>query len=945
MKTIILSTFLAITSLIAFSQEKGFVRGNIVDGDFGGPMISATITVAELPGVGTTTDFDGNFSLALDPGTYTIEVSFVSYTKKVFPNTAVKAGGVTIIDAVMTSSIEQLQAVEIVAEARRNTESVMLMDMKNSTNVQDGLSAQSFRKVGDSDLSGAMKRITGVTVQNGKYVYVRGLGDRYTKTTLNGMAIPGLDPDVNAVQIDIFPTSVLENVAVFKTFSPDLDGDFTGGLINVVTKKFPEEKTTQVSAGLSYVAGQTFNSDYLTYNAGSFDWMGFDDGTRALPFPTSTKIPNEVLIDPKLAEYTQAFNPTMAAVTKTAMPNGSFSFNHGNQKNRDNESTIGYNIVLNYSNQTSFYKGFQSNDYLKDNDKTENELFLNIERIGDLGKNSVVWSSLFSGSYKKKNSSYSAMLLTSQSGESSATVRYNNDYNQNQATLYEHVLTYTQRSLNTFILNGTHKTGLLEITWGNALSRSSVDDPDFRETRINITDGDTSLATGTGAGVDRFWRNLIEYTESFKGDVKIKLGDKLEIKTGLIGTFKIRDFDVQSYKLRRTNLNDVSIDPDWYLQDENIWSANVDEANYRNGTYVLGNYQKANTFTAKQYVAGSYILLQQTIKKKLKLVYGVRAEKTGMFYTGENNSGTRVYRNENTFDKFNVLPSLNAVFSANDKTNFRIGANRTVARPSFKEKSIAQIYDPVTKRTFNGNIDLDQTTINNFDLRYEYFISPKELLAVAAFYKQFDGHIELVSFATAPNNFKPRNSGFAQVYGIEVEIRKSLEKITKLTFLNRFFITANTSFVQSKVDLTTVKVDNTGGNEFDLRENNARDGETINKYRPMSGQSPYSVNAAIVYEIPESGTNISLAYNVQGEQLSIIASGRVPDIYTIPFNSLNFNAYRNFGKNKKARVTLSVMNILNDDVTLVYRSYKAADTIYTSYKPGISAGLKYTYTF
>jgi outer membrane receptor protein involved in Fe transport len=341
--------------------------------------------------------------------------------------------------------------------------------------------------------------------------------------------------------------------------------------------------------------------------------------------------------------------------------------------------------------------------------------------------------------------------------------------------------------------------------------------------------------------------------------------------------------------------------------------------------------------------------------EKLRLVYGVRVEKVDMFYTGENNTGSVKYNDQNTLDELNILPSLNTVYSINDKMNIRLAASRTVARPTFKEKSIAQIYDPITKRTFVGNIDLEQTNINNFDLRYEFYIRPTELFSVAGFAKQFDGHIEMVSFETAVDNIKPRNSGDALVYGVEFELRKAFVKSDTVmdfktnpfmkTLASRFFLTTNFSLVQSQVDLNSVLVNNAGKTEYELRQSYAREGETINETRAMAGQSPYAVNVVLSYKLSKKNGNVSLAYNVQGEQLTIIASGRVPDIYTIPFHSLNFNAYEFFGKKKQHKVTLSVNNIMDEDRTLVYRSHGSEDKIFTSYKPGLSVGLKYGFTF
>lgn len=939
--------FLAASLMFGFqaSAQKGFIRGNIGDGQFGGPLIGANVTIPALSGVGATTDFDGNYSLSVEPGVYEVKLSYISFADQIFKDVEVKPGEVTTIDATLEMATQEVAMVEVVATVRKNSEAGVLMDIKNASVVSDGLSAQSFKKVGDSDLSGAIRRVTGVTVQDGKYVYVRGLGDRYTKSVLNGMTLPGLDPDVNAVQIDIFPTAVLENVSVSKTFSPNLDGDFTGGLVNVVTKKFPEKETTQIGLSLTYIPGQHFNDDYILYNTGKTDFLGFDDGSRKLPVDGEANVPDEVQVDPELEAITRSFNSELAAKKRFAFMNSSFSFNHGNQVQKEDGPTFGYNFVLRYANERSFYEGFQSNDYLRSQDDAGFDLDKQRSRVGNIGKENIQWNALLTGSMKKKNSSYTATLLYNQSSESTAAQRINQDFEQNQATLKEDILTYTQRSMGNFQLSGSHRKDIVEIDWGNSLSFSRVYDPDFRETRISITDGDTALTTGNGAGIDRFWRNLNEINEAFKLDVNLKLHENIQLKIGEATTYKTRDFAVYSYKHRPNNLSEISIDPDWFLDEENIWSADPSDPNYRDGTYTIGNFQPANQYEASQIITAGYVMAEQQIKKKLNLIYGLRIEHTAMYYDGVNQNNTVRYLNQKTLDAVSFLPALNIVYKATDKMNLRAAYSRTVARPSFKEKSEAEIYDPISKRTISGNLDLEITNIDNADLRYEWFIGGKDMLSLSGFYKRFDGHIELVSFELAPDNLKPRNSGIAHVFGGEFEIRKGLRQHTTSSFLQGLFFTANVSVVHSMVDMTSVLVDNQGETEFELRQENARSGEIVEKFRRMSGQSPYAVNAGISYEFGDDRGNISLAYNVQGDQLSIIGSGRVPDVYTLSFHSLNFNAYVNVGAERNSRITFRVQNLLNEDRTLVYRSYKAEDQVFTSFKPGVSIRLAYQYTF
>ncbi len=934
---------LILSGSFAIAQNQGFLRGNVSDGEVGGPMIGATVVLTNDPGVGVVTDFDGNYSLPLPPGTYSVRISFISFQTMTFPDVVIKDGEVTKIDAVLKSAIDELQVVEITETVRRNSETGVLLEMKNASNVVDGLSSQSIRKVGDSDLSGAIRRVTGVTVQAGKYVYVRGLGDRYSKTTLNGMSIPGLDPDVNAVQIDIFPTAVLENVAVYKTFTPNLYGDFTGGLVDIITKDFPEEKETQISLGLGFVPGQTFNDEFVLYDRGKLDWLGFDDGTRELPINAAVRIPDETTLSQSVEQITRAFSPNLAVTKRTAFLNTSLSARHGNQINKENGKTFGYNFVVNYNNNNNYYDSFQSNVFLKDNNRDNNNLLPQEFRAGVLATNAVQWSALASGAYKTQKSALGAMILRSQVGETNASKRISRDVEQTGATLVEDILTYTQRELTTLIVDYKTRVNKLQIDLANALSLSRVYDPDFRTTSISITTGAPTLITGDGAGINRFWRDLNEVNENFAADFTYNLKPLTKIRFGGNALMKWRQFETFAYSHDRRNRQNVDGNPDWFLQPENVWTA--DE---RSGTFTIGNFEPANSFDARQNVFAAYAMAEHKLYfDRLKAIYGLRMEAASMFYTGQDNIGAIIFDDQQTLDEVNFLPSANLVYALTEKINLRGSFSQTIARPSFKEKSIAQIFDPITKRTFVGNLDLNQTEINNYDFRFEWYVTPRELISVAAFYKQFDGHIELVAFEAAPDNFKPRNSGDATVLGVEFEIRKQLGFVVdgRSPLLNRLFLGGNVTIVQSQVDLKSVNTGNAGQTEFDLRTNNLRAGETLNQFRDMAGQSPYSINANLAYEILEKQLSVAVAYNVQGEQLTFIASGRNPDVYTVPFHSIDFNTFVSFGEGYRSRVSLSVQNILDEDRTLIYRSFGTDDEVFQSFKPGTTISAKYAYTF
>ena len=934
MKRLLLLSASVIFSISLYAQN-GFLRGKITDGETGEGLYGATV-MKQGTGTGVVADFDGNYSLSLEPGQHTIVLTFISYQTQTIENVDVKAGQVTTLDLVMASAVSELEEVVVTGEALRDSEAGIMTFQRKSANVVDGVSNQSFKKTGDRDLATAMGRVTGVSVQSGKFVYVRGLGDRYTRTTLNSMTIPGLDPDRNDVQIDIFPTSVLENVIVYKTFSPNLPGDFTGGIVDVETKNFPETKTTSVTLGLRYNPEMNLNGNNLSYQGGSTDWLGFDDGTRALPFPTSTSVPDVSSGDPLIESMTRSLNPQLAPERKRSFLNTSFSFNHGNQVNKD-KFTIGYTAIFNYQSRFEYFDDVEFGDYTKSDNTGENEFFAEEIRRGELSRTNVLWSGLLSGAIKFDNHSFSATIFRTQNGVSEASERISQDFDQTQATLYENILTYSQRSVTNGLLAGTHQFGKLRMDWKNSFTVARTYDPDFRETAIDISNPEMpTINPGAGAGIRRFWRDLNEMNENLKLDFSLPYGSGHKLQFGVAGLYKDRQFDVFNYRINSTNRSGVPVDADYFLQDENIWTA--DE---RQGTYLIGNAEPTNNYEATSSVFAGYLMTEMTLGK-LKAIYGARIEKAAMHYTGINARGRR-FDNEQTLDELNVLPSVNLVYALSESMNLRGSFGQTLARPSFKEKSAAQIYDPISKRFFNGNLDLRQTVINNYDLRWENFSRKGDMISLSGFYKQFDGHIEMVTYDVATDNVKPRNAGESTVYGLEVELRKNLDFISPA--YSSFSVGTNITLARSKVDLRSVTINESGLTEFDSRQNNARQDEVIEDSRQMGGQSPYLVNAYLNYAGAEGFLNANLSYNVQGESLFIIGVGAVPDVYTQPFHSLNLNVYRDFGLNKNHRFTAGVSNILKAERIDLYRGHGDAEAVYSIFRPGRTFSLTYGYTF
>ena len=361
-----LKTWLTFASLflsLCLYAQTGKVEGVVTDGEFNEPLAFANVLVKGTT-TGTTTDFDGNYTIDLDPGTYTLVFSFVGYATVEISEVVVVANQVETVS--VTLNTNSLETVVITTSVKRNTENAVLEFQKNSANLLDGLSAQTIKKSGAGNLASAVKSVPGVSVQGGKYIYVRGLGDRYTKSILNGVDIPGLDPDRNTIQLDLFPTNILDNVIVVKSAAAEYPADFTGGVVDIVTRDFPSKSENSISFGAGYNPDMHFNNDYLTYTGGDADFFGFDDGTRDLPINRYQPIPGTFEDRNLLTTLTSRFDSELQAKQENSGMNFDFGFTSGNQYDLwDNK--IGYLASFSYKNSTTFFDNRIDGGFIRNN--------------------------------------------------------------------------------------------------------------------------------------------------------------------------------------------------------------------------------------------------------------------------------------------------------------------------------------------------------------------------------------------------------------------------------------------------------------------------------------------------------------------------------------------------------------------------------------------------
>lgn len=930
-------------SLCIFAQT-GKVEGVVTDGEFNEPLAFANVLIKGTT-TGTTTDFDGNYTIDLDPGTYTLVFSFVGYATVEISEVVVVANQVETVS--VTLNTNSLETVVITTSVKRNTENAVLKFQKNSANLLDGLSAQTIKKSGAGNLASAVKSVPGVSVQGGKYIYVRGLGDRYTKSILNGVDIPGLDPDRNTIQLDLFPTNILDNVIVVKSAAAEYPADFTGGVVDIVTRDFPSKSENSISFGAGYNPDMHFNNDYLTYTGGDADFFGFDDGTRDLPINRYQPIPGTFENRNLLTTLTSRFDSELQAKQENSGMNFDFGFTSGNQYDLwDNK--IGYLASFSYKNSTTFFDNRIDGGFIRNNNNaSDNALRAVLTSSGSEGINNIIVNGLAGISYKTDKSKYRFNILHIQNGESTAGF-FNQSISQDgngggQEPLVKNALTYTERSVTNLLLAGNHRFSDDEkawrFDWKFSPTFSKVYDKDHRITPFQIADdGVFSVSPSASTFPIRLWRWLMEENWVTKLDFS-KTYDLFQrpakLKFGTSFVYKFRDFSIDDYTFQITG-DDSYIangDADNLLASSNLWTPESES-----GTHLVfgDQFNPNDAYEGENFIYAMYISNEFNISEKLKSVVGLRTELFQSKYTGQD--GDLIFQDEEVLNEFDFFPSANLIYALTDEANLRGSYSRTTARPSFKENSNSQIFDPITNRLFVGALGtkpLVPTYINNFDVRYERFGESGQMIAGSAFYKDFKDPIELTFFLSAPTQVTPANLGNAKVYGLEFEFRQKFGFLTE--GLDKLKLNANVSLIKSELTMADP--------EYNSRLLAARDGETVDRQRELQGQSPFLINTGFDYSDQDKGWQAGLFYNVQGKTLEVVGTGIVPDVYAKPFHSLNFTFNKTFGENNQSSVDLKVANILGAERESVYQSFQAKEQIYSLRQPGTEISVGYSYKF
>jgi len=921
--TILLLLFV---SVLAYSQ-KAAIKGTIIDKKTGETLPAVNVVLAGTT-QGTISDFDGNYYLNnITPGVYTIKFVFISYESKEIENVELKAGETKVFDVKLGEAVLELDAVIVTAKKIERTETALVAMQRKSAVIINGISSQEMLKTGASSAAGALKKVTGVSVQNGKYVYVRGLSDRYSKTILNGADIPGLDPERNTVQMDMFPTAVLDNMLVYKSFAPNLPADFTGGLIDIKTKDFPEKLSLTFSVQLGYNPQANFINNFLTYSGGSYDFLGIDDGTRNLPDEAKGNIPSRYENNAKLNKITKSFNKIWFPKEKMSGLNQKYSLSIGNQKQVFGK-TLGFFAGGSYSYD---YKYFNNGFYGRYKLTDKNAEGLNSEYESQswmFGQNNAVWALIGGLGLKlNDNNSIGLTVINNHSGQKNSNFSHFIDYRDNSDLRQRRTLEFTARNLFVSQLKGNHKLphfNNLKIDWIGSAALASQNEPDIRYliNDINTENGDTVYYVNKSmySYPRRFYRNMKEQDYFGKIDFELPVtlfDNNAKIKAGFADTYKNRDYTQTQMSFAENKITRYSDMADYFADD------NIDAVT---GIYVQASQKddQKNSYTGTQNVFAAYAMADVLPVSKLRAIFGLRVENVNM----KTQNLLTVNSQSGTLDELNILPSINITFSPDDFMNFRVGYNRTLARPSFREKSTMAIENQVGDIII-GNDSLKQTEIDNIDFRWEKYFNPGEVMSFGCFYKKFHNPIER-SFNTEAINpeITWRNVDNAEMYGVEAEISKQLDFVS---FFKNIKISANVTYVYSQVSIDSKELESKRYFDPDYPST-----------RSMFEQSPWIVNAILSYKNDSIGLSANISYTYNAGKLVIVNPTGIPDIYSTPTNNLNFNITKQLGD--KFALRFQIKNILDTKKTYYYE-YNSKVYNYLDFGLGREYSIKLSYRF
>lgn len=883
---------------------KGKIVGTITEEKTGEPLVGALVVVkggvgiTETTKIGATTDFDGNYTIAgLAPGKYTISISMLSFQEKLVEVDVVASEPLNLSVALGDAPTEITGVVEIKTTYRQESVNSLLIEQKTATAISDGVSAETIKRSPDNTTSDVMKRVSGTSIQDGRFAIIRGLNDRYNIAFINGVPLPSSEADRRAFAFDLFPSNMVDKLVITKAATPDMPADFAGGSINIITKDIPEKNFISFSSSFGFNSITTFKDRAYT-QGGKLDWLGVDDGTRAIPDGVGTTAQFKAAsapTDSSRLNWSKLFSNNWRVMRSSALPNGSLQLSGGFTKtNESNGNQFGFIGALSYSN------GFRFNLVERNQFETNEGLGINLQSrayTDSLHRREILVGGMLNFGYKiGQNNKFTFKNSYTINGEEQTTLRRGLD---GKGSVIDDTLSTFEQQRFAFMFqeNRFYNTQLgaehflpsikLKVNWIAGYSNIQRIIPDFRRgwiERENFPNTPDSLRpwtavmginTVTLGASDRFFSTLSENAYNGRYDFSLPVINKekseLTLKAGGFHNFRERAFAARLFGYVRNAGNppisyyqgalDTIFDPDRFIHRR---------------FFINDGTNPTDAYTASSTLHAGYLMVDQRTGK-LRAVYGLRVESFNQRLTSLDTDNDTLNINTNVID---LLPSINLTFELTKKMNLRGSVSRTVSRPEFRELAPFLFYDFNLDVNVTGKTTLERAVINNYDLRWEYYPSGGELVSVSAFFKQFNNPIEIVNeiIGGGTRNFGYANTSGATNWGLEFEFRKSLafleKNIESPTILSNIVFFGNFAYIVSRVDLT-------GLNQSE-------------EFRPLQGQSPYVINGGVNITDPKTNLGFSFMINRVGRRIAYVGDAQTPDIWENPRTVLDFQISKKF---------------------------------------------------
>ena len=815
----------------------GRVVGRIVDAASGEGLAGVGVQILGTA-TGGQSGLDGRFSInGVPAGVISLQARRIGFTPKTVTDVTVPAGGVVEQDISLGAAAITLTATVVTASAERGTVNEALDAQRTSVNVVNAVTREQIARSPDSDAAQAVQRVSGVSVQDGKYVFVRGLGERYTTTSLNGARIPSPEPERKVVPLDLFPSALIQSVTTSKSFTPDQPADFSGAQVNIQTREFPARRQTQFSTSFGYNDAATGRDVVAPVTLGR-DWLGFAGSERRIPEAvvsagTFEPEPSQAQVNAMVGSFRNAWTPRL----QNGSPNRSLGISTGGNTSLLGIRT-GYIGSLSYSYNQEVRED-EVRAYAEPTDGTTE-----IDRFeGSTGRASVLWGGLLNASLMfGSNTRISFNNTYNHSADSEARREAGFDNNLGTRLIIDR-LRFVERTVrsNQIVANRQFGArGRLNLAFtSSAVSRDEPDRSEF--VRADPGNGQTPFWLEHPQSAVRTYGSLTESNYNSSADYSLQFGSpekQHELKVGGLYRFTQREADNRVYSIQGRSL---SLD-NRRLTAEEIFDGRF--AGTGDSYFRIAPLSQGGSYAAQDETGSGYAMLDWAMTQRLHVITGARLERSEVLVLANPTVGSAVRAHPTYTD---VLPSLIVNFRATDRHVLRLSASQTLSRPEYREQAEVGYRDVLGGENIIGNSKLRRTLIQNADLRWEFYPAPGEVLSFGVFGKRFDDPIERIYLATSGTRVTTFvNADAATNFGAELELRAGLDRIAGI--LSPFTVFSNLTLMRSNVQLSAAD-------------------RASQEERAMVGQAPYVVNAGLTFAPAGSSVSATILFNRVGRRV------------------------------------------------------------------------------